>query len=244
MEKKSAYDALMDAEATFCRTEGYMEKKAFPALIGWGARLLPRLLPYAARAGQAIAGWAGRGASAIGRGINLLNQGAVTAVRTAKAHPFASGMAGQQVLSGMIDDAKQPKETQQQPSAPAPQPVPQPAQTPPTFVQGGRAQAPVISAELQEQIRKWLESHRNRPFGGYADPLWNGMPHRQPAQGGMDPGLIAGVSPWFQYPGRHNPLFQSPTQAQPYNGWTPRGTYINGRLYTGGMMGGDDPLSL
>ena len=213
----------MEAESTFCRTEGYMEKKAFPALIGLGARLLPRLLPYAARAGRAIAGWAGRGASAVGRGVNLLNQGAVTAVRTAKAHPFASGMAGQQVLSGMIDDAKQPKDTQQQPSAPAPQPVPQPTQTPPTFVQGGRTQAPVISAEMQEQIRKWLEEYRNRPFGVYTGE---------------------GFVPRYQRPGYRSPLFQSPYMTQPYNGWSPRGTYINGRLYTGGIMGGADPYSM
>ena len=203
MEKKSAYDALMDAESTFRSTEGYMEKKAFPALIGLGARLLPRLLPYAARAGRAIAGLAGRGASAIGRGVGLLNNGAVTAVRTAKAHPFVSGMVGQQVLSGMIDDATQPREAQeqpaqqQQPSAPAPQPMPQPAQTPPTFVQGGRAQAPVISAELQEQIRKWLESSKYRPlsgstpFGGYHS-------------GVINPWLTSGIAP-YQSPG-HNPF--------------------------------------
>lgn len=235
MEKKSAYDALMDAEATFCRTEGYMEKKAFPALIGWGARLLPRLLPYAARAGRAIAGLAGRGASAVGRGVNLLNQGAVTAVRTAKAHPFTSGMVGQQVLSGAIDKMKQPREARQQPVQQQ-QPVPQPAQTPPTFVQGGRAQAPVISAEMQEQIRKWLESHRNRPFGG-ATPF--GGYH----SGVINPWLTSGIAP-YQSPGYSGPLFQSPYLAQPYNGWSPRGTYINGRLYTGGMMGGADPYSM
>ena len=223
MEKKSAYDALMDAESTFCRTEGYMEKKAFPALIGWGARLLPRLLPYAARAGRAIAGWAGRGAGAVGRGVNLLNQGVVTAVRTAKAHPFTSGMVGQQVLSGAIDKMKQPREAQQQP-------MPQrPTRTLPPFVQGGRDQAPVISAELQEQIRKWLEGYRYRTRA-------TGMPF------GVSNG--EGLVPLYQRPGYSNPLFQSPTQAQPYNGWSPRGTYINGRLYTGGLMGGDDPYSM
>lgn len=230
MEKKSAYEALMDAESTFRSTEGYMEKKAFPALIGWGARLLPRLLPYAARAGRAIAGLAGRGAGAVGRGVNLLNQGAVTALQTAKAHPFVSGMVGQQMLSGVVDRLSGPKENQQQPSAPAPQPMPQPAQTPPPFVQGGRTQAPVISAELQEQIRKWLESSRNRPFSG-STPV-GGYPREE------------SFIPSYLRPGYSNPLFQSPTQGQPRNGWTPHGTYINGRLYAGGLMGGDDPLSL
>lgn len=229
MEKKSAYDALMDAESTFRSTEGYMEKKAFPALIGLGARLLPRLLPYAARAGRAIAGLAGRGASAIGRGVGLLNNGAVTAVRTAKAHPFVSGMVGQQALSGVIDGLSGQKENQQQPVqqqpyTPAPQPMPQPAQTPPTFVQGGRAQAPVISAELQEQIRKWLESSKYRPlsgstpFGGYHS-------------GVINPWLTSGIAP-YQSPGYSDPFTMG------------NGTYINGRRYTGGRMGSDDPLSI
>ena len=223
MEKKSAYDALMDTESMFCRTEGYMEKKAFPALIGWGARLLPRLLPYAARAGQAVAGLAGRGASAIGRGVGLLNNGAVTAVRTAKAHPFVSGMVGQQALSGVIDGLSGQKENQQQPVqqqpyTPAPQPVAQPTQTPHPSAQGS---APVIPAELIEQINKWVEEQRHKfPYRGYA----SGQP-------GMNPGLLIGMSPRYQYPGYSNPLTMG------------SGTYINGRLYAGGLMGGDNPHS-
>jgi len=228
MEKKSAYDALMDAESTFRSTEGYMEKKAFPALIGWGARLLPRLLPYVTRAGQAVAGLAGRGASAIGRGVGLLNNGAVTALQTAKAHPFVSGMVGQQALSGVIDGLSGQKENQQQPVqqqpapqqpyTPAPQPVAQPTQTPHPSAQGS---APVIPAALAEQIRKWIEEERHKfPYRGYV----SGQP-------GMDPGLISGIVPLHQYPGYSNPFTMG------------SGTYINGKRYTGGIMGGDDPFS-
>lgn len=235
MEKKSAYDALMDAESTFRSTEGYMEKKAFPALIGWGARLLPRLLPYVTRAGQAVAGLAGRGASAIGRGVGLLNNGAVTALQTAKAHPFVSGMVGQQALSGVIDGLSGQKENQQQPVqqqpyTPAPQPVAQPTQTPHPSAQGS---APVIPAELIEQINKWIEEERHKfPYRGYVSGQPFGVYHEE------------GLVPRYQRPGYSNPLFQSPTQGQPRNGWTPHGTYINGRRYTGGLMGGDDPLSM
>ena len=219
MEKKSAYDALMDAESTFRSTEGYMEKKAFPALIGLGARLLPRLLPYVTRAGQAVAGLAGRGASAIGRGVGLLNNGAVTALQTAKAHPFVSGMVGQQALSGVIDGLSGQKENQQQPVqqqpyTPAPQPVAQPTQP------SAQGSAPVIPAELIEQINKWVEEQRHKfPYRGYA----SGQP-------GMNPGLLIGMSPRYQYPG-HNPFAMG------------SGTYINGKRYTGGIMGGDDPFS-
>lgn len=91
----------------------------------------------------------------------------------------------------------------------------------------------------------WMGGMPDRYGPGWQDGTRPGYrPIVGRTRGGMDPGLIAGVSPWFQYPGRHHsPLFQSPTQAQPYNGWSPRGTYINGRLYAGGLMGGDDPLS-
>lgn len=211
----SAYDELMQKQAAFTATPGYMEKQAFPAIIGWGARLLPRLLPRLLGAGRTAVGMAGRAVGRIRGGIN-------SAAAVAKRHPFVSGMVGQQVLSDIADDGAQP---QQQPQA-----NPVGTGLDPTT-------SPLPAANLDEILRNW-QPHYGPGWQDGARPGYRPLSLDRPfGNTGNDWKDKYGIGLPFAWGGVN--------REQP--GYSPfsmgSGTYINGKRYTGGIMGGDDPFS-